>query len=63
LPISVFLYLRVDKPIVRYLTRVLSPRKQPEATILVMPSPAALTVPPAAFVAHTAPIVRQGTLA
>jgi exopolysaccharide production protein ExoZ len=63
LPISVFLYLRVDKPIVRYLTLVLSPRKQPEATILVMPSPAALTVPPAAFVAHTAPIVRQGTLA
>jgi exopolysaccharide production protein ExoZ len=64
LPMSVFLYLKVDKPIVRYLTRVLCPRKQPDATtILVMPAPAALTMPPAAFVAHAAPIVRQGTLA
>jgi len=63
LPMSVFLYLKVDKPIVRYLTRVLCPRKQPEANILVMPAPVALDMPPAGFVAHATPIVRQGTLA
>jgi peptidoglycan/LPS O-acetylase OafA/YrhL len=63
LPVSAFLYLKVDKPIVRYLTRVLCTRKQSEATVLVMPAPSALTMPPAAFVAHAAPIVQQGTLA
>jgi peptidoglycan/LPS O-acetylase OafA/YrhL len=63
LPVSAFLYLKVDKPIVRYLARVLCTRKQPETAVLVMPAPAALTMPPAAFVAHAAPIVRQGTLA
>jgi exopolysaccharide production protein ExoZ len=63
LPMSIFLYLKVDKPIVRYLTRVLSPRKRLDTNVLVMPAPAPLTMPPAAFVAHAAPIVRQGTLA
>jgi peptidoglycan/LPS O-acetylase OafA/YrhL len=62
LPISAFLYLKVDKPIVRYLSRVFCMPKQPGATIRVMPAPSALTVP-ASVVAHATPIVQQGTLA
>jgi exopolysaccharide production protein ExoZ len=62
LPISAFLYLKVDKPIVRYLTRVLCARTQPVAPIPAMHAPAALSIP-TRFVAHTAPVIRQETLA
>ena len=45
LPISVFLYLKIDKPMVRYLGRAFCMTRQPELTVLVMPAAATLRMP------------------
>jgi exopolysaccharide production protein ExoZ len=62
LPISVFLYLKVDKPVLRYLSRVFSPAKAPQITVLPAPAVSVLakTNP---VIMHPGPIIQQETLA
>jgi peptidoglycan/LPS O-acetylase OafA/YrhL len=45
LPISVFLYLKIDKPMVRYLGRAFCMTKQPQAAATVTPAVAPLRMP------------------
>jgi peptidoglycan/LPS O-acetylase OafA/YrhL len=62
LPISVFLYLKVDKPTLRYLSRVFSSTKEPRAVVAAVPAvPSPTIVTP--VMAHSASRVPQETLA
>jgi exopolysaccharide production protein ExoZ len=64
LPISVFLYLKVDKPTVRFLNRVLCGRRRTDPAITTTPSGIALVANATDGAAtHAAPAIRQGTLA
>jgi exopolysaccharide production protein ExoZ len=62
LPMSIFLYLKVDKPILRYLSRVFSMTKPPQTIVLTTPA-VPLPARSATVIMHTGPIVQQETLA
>jgi exopolysaccharide production protein ExoZ len=64
LPISVFLYLKIDKPTVRYLNQAICGRKRTDPA-LAMSTVVADPVAPATdgVIARSAPVVREGTLA
>jgi exopolysaccharide production protein ExoZ len=62
LPTSVFLYLKVDKPILRYLSRVFSNTEPPQTIVLMAPT-VAPPVKSATVIMHPGPIVQQETLA
>ena len=70
LPISVVLYLKIDKPSIRYLNRVFCGRRRSDPAISAMPEPvvAAVSEPalvpmPAVVVTHAGAAIQQGTLA
>jgi exopolysaccharide production protein ExoZ len=64
LPISVFLYLKIDKPTVRYLNQAICGRKRTDPSLAISPA-AVEPVAPATdgLIARSAPVVREGTLA
>lgn len=64
MPISVFLYLKVDKPTVRYLNRTLCGRRRADPALAMNP-PAPAPAAPAAegVIARQAPVISEGTLA
>jgi peptidoglycan/LPS O-acetylase OafA/YrhL len=64
LPISVFLYLKVDKPIVRYLNQTLCGRRRSDPSIVAAPVAAVAVVEAGTkVIAHTAPAMTNSTLA
>ncbi len=69
LPLSVLLYLKIDKPSIRYLNRVLCGRKRADPSLTATPEPIlvvsepVLVATPAAVITHAGAAMPQETLA
>ncbi len=65
LPISVFLYLKIDKPTVKYLNQAICGRKRTDPALAMSAPPAETTAQAAsaAVISGPAPVIREGTLA
>ena len=62
MPLSVFLYLKIDKPTVRYLNKALCGRRRTDPSITAAPE-AAIVAMPVTVVTHTTPAIQQATIA
>jgi peptidoglycan/LPS O-acetylase OafA/YrhL len=64
LPISVFLYLKIDKPTVRYLNQTICGRKRMDPALAMSTAAVDPIAPPTGgVITGSAPVIREGTLA